>query len=70
VTQSGAQDRLREWNADTLEVLTTSQKLAHRIAREVAKAFRGKAGYSWSDDDGTPLARVKCARSSARKTLR
>ena len=27
------------WNGDTLEVLTTSQKLAHRIAREVEKAF-------------------------------
>src|SRR5215469_10307674 len=59
-----------EWNANTLEVLTTSQKLAHRIAREVEKAFRGKARFSWSDDDDTLLARVKCARSSARKTLR
>jgi hypothetical protein len=27
------------WNGKTLEVLTTSQKLAHRIAREVEKVF-------------------------------
>ena len=35
-----------------VEVKTTSQKLAHRIAREIEKAFRGKASYSWSDRDG------------------
>ena len=35
-----------------LEVLTTSQKLAHRIARELVKAFRGTVSYQWSDDDG------------------
>jgi hypothetical protein len=33
-----------------LEVLTTSQKLAHRIARELKKAFRGRTTYKWSDD--------------------
>ena len=33
-----------------LEVLTTSQKLGHRIARELAKAFGGRVTYSWSDD--------------------
>ena len=32
----------------TLEVLTTSQKLAHRIARELEKAFGGRAHYEWS----------------------
>lgn len=37
---------------DALEVRTTSQKLAHRVARELEKAFRGKASYSWSDRDG------------------
>lgn len=42
-----------------LEVLTTSQKLAHRIAREVAKAFGGKPRFSWDDDDGSLLARLK-----------
>jgi hypothetical protein len=33
-----------------LEVLTTSQKLAHRIVRELKKAFRGRTTYKWSDD--------------------
>ena len=37
----------------TLEVLTTSQKLAHRIARELEKAFGGRAAYAWADDDGS-----------------
>jgi NMD protein affecting ribosome stability and mRNA decay len=40
---------------DGLEVLTTSQKLAHRVTRELTKAFRGRAVYRWSDD-GTLLA--------------
>jgi hypothetical protein len=44
----------REGNA--LEVLTTSQKLAHRIAHELKKVFGGKAVYTWSDRDGTLLA--------------
>lgn len=35
-----------------LEVLTTSQKLAHRIARELEKAFGGKAHYEWSEHGG------------------
>jgi NMD protein affecting ribosome stability and mRNA decay len=39
-----------------LEVLTTSQKLAHRIARELKKAFGGKTTYTWSDSDGTLFA--------------
>jgi NMD protein affecting ribosome stability and mRNA decay len=33
-----------------LEVLTTSQKLAHRLARELRKAFGGRVTYQWSDD--------------------
>jgi NMD protein affecting ribosome stability and mRNA decay len=33
-----------------LEVITTSQKLAHRLAHELKKAFRGRASYAWSDD--------------------
>jgi hypothetical protein len=40
----------------TVEVLTTSQKLAHRIARELEKAFRGSVSYHWSDGDGRLLA--------------
>jgi hypothetical protein len=38
-----------------LEVLTTSQKLAHRIVHELRKAFRGRARYAWSAD-GSLLA--------------
>lgn len=44
------------WDGSTLEVLTTSQKLAHRIARELQKAFGGRAHYSWSDKDGALTA--------------
>lgn len=40
----------------TLEVMTTSQKLAHRVARELEKAFGGRTAYSWWDRDGTLLA--------------
>ena len=40
----------------TIEVLTTSQKLAHRLAREMVKAFRGSVSYNWSDGDGSLLA--------------
>jgi NMD protein affecting ribosome stability and mRNA decay len=39
----------------TLEVLATSQKLAHRIVHELRKAFGGRASYAWSDD-GTLFA--------------
>jgi hypothetical protein len=41
---------------DMIEVVTTSQKLAHRIVRELRKLYRGRATYAWSDD-GTLLAR-------------
>jgi hypothetical protein len=44
------------WDGATLEVLTTSQKLAHRIARELQKAFGGRARYTWSAEDGTLTA--------------
>jgi hypothetical protein len=40
----------------TLKVRTTSQKLAHRLARELAKAFHGTVSYHWSDRDGRLLA--------------
>jgi hypothetical protein len=43
--------------AGGLEVLTTSQKLAHRIAHEIEKAFGGGVSYAWSDEDGGLLAR-------------
>ena len=35
------------------EIVTTSQKLAHRLARELEKAFGGRAAYRWSSDDGS-----------------
>lgn len=38
---------------DALEVLTTSQKLAHRIVRELLKAFGGRARYAWDERDGS-----------------
>jgi hypothetical protein len=46
---------------DLIEVITTSQKLAHRIVREVVKLFRGRASYAWSDD-GTLFATWERAR--------
>lgn len=45
-----------KWDGSTLEVLTTSQKLAHRIAHELQKAFGGRARYTWSDQDGALTA--------------
>jgi len=40
---------------DALEIITTSQKVAHRIVRELKKLYRGRARYEWSDD-GTLFA--------------
>ena len=40
-----------------LDVLTTSQQLAHRIVNELKKAFGGRAIYRWSDADGALYAR-------------
>jgi hypothetical protein len=42
-------------NGSAMEILTTSQKLGHRLAHEVKKLLRGKVSYSWSDD-GTLFA--------------
>jgi hypothetical protein len=44
-----------DWSGSTLEVFTTSEKLAHRIGRELQKAFGGRASYAWSDRDGSLL---------------
>ena len=49
-----------------LEVLTTSQKLAHRLAHELKKTVHGRASYSWSDD-GTLFATVEVAKPKAKK---
>lgn len=48
-----------DWDGKNLEVLTTSQKLAHRIARELEKLFGGRARYSWAGDDGSLFATWK-----------
>jgi len=60
-----------------LEILTTSQKLAHRIARELEKAFGGRALYVWSDREGSldatwdPAApAVRAIRSGRRRARR
>ena len=44
-------------DSEGLEVLSTSQKLAHRIVRELKKAFGGRASFHWSDRDGSLFAR-------------
>ena len=41
-----------ERRRDGLEVTTTWQKLAHRVAHELQKVFGGSASYSWSERDG------------------
>ena len=54
------------WDGKRLDIKTTSQKLAHRIACEVEKAFGGVLHFSWSAEDGTLLATVKFAPAKAR----
>lgn len=39
-------------DSEGMTVLTTSQKLAHRIAREVEKAFGGSTTYAWTKPHG------------------
>ncbi|MGA8566613.1 MAG: hypothetical protein WB580_02365 [Candidatus Binataceae bacterium] len=48
-------DTIDSKDEDALEVLTTSQKLTHRIAHELKKLFGGRTSYNWSDD-GTLFA--------------
>jgi NMD protein affecting ribosome stability and mRNA decay len=45
-----------ERNGAGLEIITTSQKLAHRVVHELKKAFGGRASYAWSDRDGSLFA--------------
>ena len=47
-----AQYRRFERRREGLEVLTTSQKLAHRIAAELEKAFGGRTTFRWTDREG------------------
>jgi hypothetical protein len=52
-------------------VLTTSQKLAHRIVREVEKLFGGKPRFAWSDKDGSLFATLKIpSKTPARRRSR
>lgn len=46
---------VEETGAGGLEIITTSQKLAHRIVHELKKVFGGQVAYQWSDD-GSLLA--------------
>jgi len=55
VTQPERRLVSEDFDGGDLEVLTTSQKLAHRIAHELVKAFGGTATYAWSSD-GSLLA--------------
>jgi NMD3 family protein len=48
-----------------LEIRTTSEKLAHRIARELQKAFGGEATYRWSEHEGALRAVWMSERSMA-----
>lgn len=45
-----------EWDGEKLEVLTTSQKLAHRIAHELKKLFRGRVSYHWLAEESVLVA--------------
>ncbi len=58
-----------DWDGDVLDVVTTSQKLAHRIAHELCKAFRGRAVYRWSDD-GTLVATWERSEAPSGRTVR
>jgi hypothetical protein len=42
-----------ERDGDGLCVRTGTQALAHRIVRELEKAFHGEASVQWSDRDGS-----------------
>jgi hypothetical protein len=55
-------DTIASKDESALEVLTTSQKLTHRIAHELKKLFGGRTSYNWSDD-GTLFAIWELERS-------
>jgi NMD protein affecting ribosome stability and mRNA decay len=66
ITQPERRIVATNWSGQTLDVLTTSQKLAHRIACEIEKAFGGVVHFSWSDEEGSLLATVKIASHQAK----
>lgn len=47
---------------DGMEILTTDEKLAQRIGREIRKAFHGTVDYKWSED--ASLLRVTWVRDA------
>lgn len=53
--------------ASGLEILTTSQKLAHRITRELEKAFGGRSRFVWTDREGG-LEALWTAREPGKRT--
>ena len=46
----------------SVEILTTDEKLAQRIGREIRKAYHGTASYKWSEDAN--LLRVNWSRDT------
>jgi hypothetical protein len=53
-----------------LEIVTTSQKLAHRIARELEKAFGGRARFAWTGPEGSLEAIWDPPQASKKKICR
>ena len=53
-----------ERRGDEIEILTTSQKLAHRVASALVHAFGGRATYHWSPEDGALEATWSWGRSN------
>ena len=47
---------------ESVEILTTDEKLAQRIGREIRKAYRGTVSYKWSEDAN--LVRVNWSRDT------
>jgi NMD protein affecting ribosome stability and mRNA decay len=47
---------------ESVEILTTDEKLAQRIGREIRKAYRGTVSYKWSED--VNLLRVNWTRDT------
>jgi len=47
---------------ESVEILTTDEKLAQRIGREIRKAYHGTASYKWSKDAN--LLRVNWSRDT------
>jgi hypothetical protein len=65
VTQPERRLVSEDFDGQRFEILTTSQKLAHRIAHELVKAFGGTATYAWSSD-GSLLATWRFPQGRAR----